>query len=58
METSSFPVKIFDKDKIPLHFHERNILKKLDENGAEQSLARYKIILKPFYSTALPIHLV
>lgn len=35
---------IFDKDKIPLHFHERNILKKLDEKATEleQSLARYK----------------
>lgn len=35
---------IFDKDKIPLHFHERNILKKLDEKAIEleQSLARYK----------------
>jgi hypothetical protein len=35
---------IFDKDKIPLHFHERNILKKLDEKAMEleQSLARYK----------------
>ncbi|HCN51944.1 MAG TPA: DUF2851 domain-containing protein [Chryseobacterium sp.] len=35
---------IFDKDKIPLHFHERNILKKLDEKAMEleQSLVRYK----------------
>ncbi|PWN58283.1 DUF2851 family protein [Chryseobacterium viscerum] len=35
---------IFDTEKIPVHFHEENILKKLDEKSSEleQSLIQYK----------------
>ncbi|RQO33095.1 DUF2851 domain-containing protein [Chryseobacterium sp. KBW03] len=35
---------IFDTEKIPVHFHEENILKKLDEKSSEleQSLSQYK----------------